>query len=110
MKKLWIVWIIIIMSATSVWAETITLVTGEFPPFTSEALEHRGFSAEIVSAVFQEMGKEVEYKFYPWRRCEELVQNRESVGHVSIHVYGRKRGNISLFRQNFGLDHPFLLV
>ncbi len=74
MKKLFVVFIIILLGATSVWAEKVTLVTGEFPPYTSEVLENRGFSTEIVSAVFQEMGKEVEYKFYPWRRCEELVQ------------------------------------
>ncbi len=65
---------IMLLGATPVWAEKITLVTGEFPPYTSKTLEHRGFSTEIVSAVFQEMGKEVEYKFYPWRRCEDLVQ------------------------------------
>jgi len=99
MKKLWIVWIIIIMSATSVWAETITLVTGEFPPYTSEALEDRGFSTEIISAVFQEMGKEVEYTFYPWRRCEELVQKGKAWA-TFPYTHTEEREKVYLFSDN----------
>ena len=55
-------------------AETMTIVTGEWAPYTSEQLEHYGAITEIVSLALQEMGQEFEYKFYPWRRGFELVK------------------------------------
>ncbi len=56
-------------------AGTVTLVTGEWNPFTSQDLKEYGFFTQIVSAVFKEMGVSVHYKFYPWPRCEHLVKN-----------------------------------
>ncbi len=52
----------------------VTMVTGEWPPFTSQDLEGKGFITEIITAVSNEIGIETEYKFYPWNRCELLVK------------------------------------
>lgn len=57
---------------------TIFMTTGEWAPFTSETMEGNGFFTEIVTAVFQEMGREPEYIFYPWVRAEEAVASGES--------------------------------
>ncbi|MBF0378216.1 MAG: transporter substrate-binding domain-containing protein [Desulfamplus sp.] len=54
--------------------EKIVLVTGEWAPYTSEKMKGQGFFTEVVSAVFKEAGLEVEYKFYPWLRCEDMIQ------------------------------------
>ncbi|MCG8686016.1 MAG: transporter substrate-binding domain-containing protein [Desulfobacterales bacterium] len=56
-------------------AQTLTLTTGEWAPYTSESMEGKGVFTEIVTAVFNEMGKAPNYKFYPWKRCESIVGN-----------------------------------
>ncbi|MDR3561288.1 MAG: transporter substrate-binding domain-containing protein [Negativicutes bacterium] len=56
----------------------VLLVTGEYAPYTTEALPDKGFFTQIVTAVFQEMGLECEIRFYPWARCEEMVKSGEA--------------------------------
>lgn len=52
---------------------TIVLTTGEWAPYTGEALAEYGFFTELVSAVFDEMGKTPKYEFYPWERAEKAI-------------------------------------
>ena len=52
----------------------IPLVTGEWPPYAGEKLEGGGFAVAVVKAVFAEMGRRSQLKFYPWKRCEAYVQ------------------------------------
>jgi polar amino acid transport system substrate-binding protein len=59
---------------------TIVLTTGEWAPYTSETLEEYGFFTEIVTAVFDEMGKTPKYVFYPWERAEKAVQDGAAWG------------------------------
>jgi polar amino acid transport system substrate-binding protein len=58
----------------------ILLVTGEFPPFTSENLDGGGISTEIIRAAFAEMERPVRIEFYPWERSEAMVQSGEAWG------------------------------
>ncbi|MCG8617533.1 MAG: transporter substrate-binding domain-containing protein [Desulfobacterales bacterium] len=60
-------------------AQTLTLTTGEWAPYTSSSMEGKGVFTEIVSAVFNEMGKTPDVKFYPWKRCESMVGNRKAL-------------------------------
>ncbi len=59
---------------------TIVLTTGEWAPYTGEALENQGFFTEITTAVFKEMGKTAKYVFYPWERAEKAVGDGEAWG------------------------------
>lgn len=77
MKKL-IVLILFLFSSLIYSKEKILLVTGEWFPYTSEKIVGSGYFSEIVTAVFNDMGFEVEYKFFPWKRCEELVKSGEA--------------------------------
>jgi polar amino acid transport system substrate-binding protein len=52
----------------------VLLVTGEWPPYTGAKLEGGGLAVELVRAVFAEMGRNAEIRFYPWRRCEAYVR------------------------------------
>ncbi|MBF0199889.1 MAG: amino acid ABC transporter substrate-binding protein [Desulfamplus sp.] len=78
MKKISLIGIVItsvlIFSSVCTASDKIVLATGEWPPYTSEKMEGYGFFTEIVSAVFKEAGLEIEYKFYPWLRCEDAIQ------------------------------------
>lgn len=60
--------------------DKVILVIGEWEPFTSENLEGYGFFTEIVTAAFEQAGVPIEYRFYPWKRCEEMVHNGEAWG------------------------------
>ncbi len=53
--------------------ESIPVATGEWAPYVSEHLDNRGFLVEILSEVFDQMEVDVEYRFYPWRRCYDSV-------------------------------------
>jgi polar amino acid transport system substrate-binding protein len=59
-------------------ANGVLLVTGEWEPFTTEKTPDQGFFTQIVEAVFKEMGVKTTIKFYPWARCELLVQNGDA--------------------------------
>jgi polar amino acid transport system substrate-binding protein len=58
----------------------IILVTGEWPPATSEKLPNYGFIAEIVSAACKEAGIIPEYKFLPWKRAEMMIKRGHFFG------------------------------
>lgn len=62
------------------WANTLKLVTGEYPPFTGEMLENSGASSELVTAVIHRMGQEAEYVFEPWKRGYHMVKNHVILG------------------------------
>jgi polar amino acid transport system substrate-binding protein len=54
-------------------AEKLVVVTGEWPPYTGESMDNKGFVSEIVTKVIKSMNMEVEIRFYPWRRCYQYV-------------------------------------
>jgi len=54
-------------------ADTIQLATGEWPPYTSDAMKNKGFASEIVKHVLNDMGHKTQIGFYPWRRCYQYV-------------------------------------
>jgi len=53
---------------------TISLATGEWAPYTSQDMVGHGVFTEIVKAIFEEIGIEPLYTFYPWKRAEYLVK------------------------------------
>lgn len=55
--------------------EAVIMTTGEWAPFTSESMEGYGFFTEIVTAVFEEMGRPPQYEFYPWQRAEQAIRD-----------------------------------
>lgn len=65
--------LLILFNIPAIHAETVTLATGEWIPFTSARLDNYGNFTEIVSIVMKEMGKEPEFRFYPWPRCYDSV-------------------------------------
>jgi polar amino acid transport system substrate-binding protein len=61
--------------ASSAEPKSIKFAIGEWPPYTSEALDEFGFSARIVTAVIKEMGYQAEYEFMPWKRSYMAVES-----------------------------------
>jgi len=72
-NKFLLIPVILFLFYVSAHAEKIVLATGEWPPFTSDTMERKGFVSEIVTQVLNSMNIESEIKFYPWRRCYQYV-------------------------------------
>ncbi len=76
--KILIILYLIFFSVAINAGQKVILATGEWAPYTSEKIKGHGFFTEIVSAVCKEAGLDIEYRFYPWLRCERSLKNGEA--------------------------------
>jgi len=74
------------LSATA-HAETITVSTGEYAPFTGETLPNHGVVNGLVSRVAEHAGVTVEFEYMPWKRALEMARN----GQVNASSYWGER-------------------
>lgn len=94
----------LICFSSHVFAETeLIIATGEVPPYVSKKPEQSCLT-EILHAVANEMGVKFVFKFMPWKRCEQSVENlkvwaavpylvtpeREKKFYFSISLYNRQ--------------------
>jgi polar amino acid transport system substrate-binding protein len=64
---------LILLSAPISGAQTISIATGEWKPFTSPGMQNYGKFTKRVTTVLKAMGIEPHYLFYPWGRCYDAV-------------------------------------
>ncbi|WP_420003027.1 substrate-binding periplasmic protein [Arenibacterium sp. LLYu02] len=64
----------ILALSTSVQAETIKVSTGEYAPFTGEALPNGGVVNGLIARVAEAAGVTVEYEYMPWKRALEVAR------------------------------------
>ncbi|WGL59279.1 transporter substrate-binding domain-containing protein [Pigmentibacter sp. JX0631] len=50
-------------------------MTGEYPPFSSQAIPDEGIAVEIVKKICKEANLNCSIQFLPWLRCEYLVES-----------------------------------
>jgi polar amino acid transport system substrate-binding protein len=87
--------------------DEILVVTGEFPPFTGEALDGGGMITEIVAAVFAEMERPIRVEYYPWERVEAMVQSGEAWG-AFPYVPSEERRELYMISDNLGNSETYL--
>lgn len=58
-----------LVASTPATADTITVASGDYPPFTGREEPHGGLVNRIVTAAFRESGIDVEYVWRPWKRA-----------------------------------------
>lgn len=51
-------------------AETLRIVSGEFPPYATESRPDRGIALSIVRRAFELAGHQAEFHFRPWSRAQ----------------------------------------
>ncbi len=101
MRKMLIVFWIILLGSTNAWAENVRLATGEWTPYTSKEIESYGFITEIISEVFKKMEITPKYEFHKWKRCYSLVK-RGKVWAAFPYSYTEERAKEVLFSETVG--------
>ncbi len=68
--------VIFMTASMAVFAQQeVEIGTGEYAPYTSQSMSGKGFFSEIVTAAFEAVDITPKYSFYPWARCEYLLEN-----------------------------------
>lgn len=74
--KYWCACILLVAMAVTCFAETITMVADEWPPYNAAANSNEeGYMVDIAREVFEEKGIEVQYMTMPWKRA--LAETRK---------------------------------
>jgi len=63
--------------------EPVSLVTGEWPPYFSEAFKHGGFGTRVCTEAFSLAEVETIYTYRPWKRGYEAMLHGEFEGSVA---------------------------
>lgn len=71
-------------------AETITITTGEYPPWTSQSLKYGGYVNRVISEAFKRQGITVKYLYFPWKRAIETARSGEHAA-TSFWFYSKDR-------------------
>ncbi|MEO4045826.1 transporter substrate-binding domain-containing protein [Pseudomonas sp. CAU 1711] len=66
---------ILLLSQGQAEQKTVTISSGEFPPFTSAHLPHGGVVNQLVGEVFASQGYSVELHYMPWRRAKQEARS-----------------------------------
>ncbi|HDZ39282.1 MAG TPA: hypothetical protein ENH62_13555 [Marinobacter sp.] len=51
----------------------VTVATGEWPPYVTQAGPHHGPMAQVIDHVFNDAGYQIKYIFQPWKRSKQMV-------------------------------------
>lgn len=64
-------------SSSAPISRTITIATGEYPPWTGSALPNDGYINHVISEAFASQGVKVDFVYQPWKRAfEEARQGK----------------------------------
>lgn len=53
------------------YSKTVSITTGEYPPWTGAALQNNGYVNHIISEAFASVGIETTFIYMPWKRAFE---------------------------------------
>lgn len=89
------------LGPAAVQGETLTLASGDWPPYVSTQLQHDGLTARIVRAAFARAGMEVDVRFFPWPRAM-LAAERGQVDATFVWSHKPERDEKFLFSDSVG--------
>jgi polar amino acid transport system substrate-binding protein len=58
--------------------QPVLVATGEWSPYSGQALPEAGITAAVVTEAFKRMGDAPEFRFMPWERTESATADNES--------------------------------
>jgi polar amino acid transport system substrate-binding protein len=78
-KKLFLSFVTFTLSFSLMGHEVLRITNGEWAPYLSERLPQHGLGSRIVSSAFKEVGIEIEYGFFPWKRAFQYGRDGHGV-------------------------------
>ncbi|MBI3897733.1 MAG: transporter substrate-binding domain-containing protein [Gammaproteobacteria bacterium] len=87
---------------TTAAAQTVRLVTLEWPPYVGKTLPHEGGSAAVVRAAFKEVGVDVSIEFMPWTRALKTGSYGKGYAGYFPAYRGDERSKVSLISEPIG--------
>lgn len=83
--KIRIVLLLSLLIMSPLKAESLKIVTEDFPPYNFQVGEEaRGLSSEVVQAVLKQINLQATIEFYPWTRAYEMAQAEKNTLIYSI--------------------------
>ncbi|WP_320175284.1 transporter substrate-binding domain-containing protein [Maridesulfovibrio sp.] len=81
-----------ILGSVPCYAKKLQLISGNWAPYVSANPAEPGITTEIVLAAFKAVGIETALEFYPWPRCEKMIQhNMDVVTFPYVKTHERKK-------------------
>lgn len=77
MRNLLLCLTLMLLSSVAYSSNTIRISTGEYTPYCSSSVKHKGFASHVISEAFARVGYTVEYDFLPWKRAKKQAKNGE---------------------------------
>lgn len=96
MKKMMVV-ALMVLAAFSAYAQKITVVTEEYPPYNFQDANKKitGISTDVVEEVLKRAKLEYQLGMYPWARAYQMAQDGPN---VLIYSIGRSEKRETLFK------------
>lgn len=88
-------------------SKDLPLITGEWPPYTSESVVGHGLHAEIVSAVIKQMGEVPAYQFLPWIRGEDDLRRGKAFASFPYRYTASRAAEFNFSDEIFFTDTVF---
>ncbi len=83
--KIRIVLLISLLVVTPLKADSLRIITEDFPPYSFQVDdEARGLASEVVQAVLTQINLQASIEFYPWSRAYETAQVEKNILIYSI--------------------------
>lgn len=97
MKKIWFAGLIALFSVFSVFAQKITVVTEDYPPFNymDSSKKITGVSTDVVEEILKRAKLDYQLGMYPWARAYQMAQDAPN---VVIYSIGRSEKRETLFK------------
>ena len=97
MKKLLLVGLLACVSVCSAWAQKVTVVTEEYPPYNylDASKKITGISSDVVEEVLKRAKLDYQLGIYPWARAYQMAQDGPN---VLIYSIGRSDKREALFK------------
>lgn len=96
--KVWLVGSLVMALAACGWAQTLTVVTEEYPPYNFlDGNTHKisGMATEIVEEILKRTETSYKLGIYPWARAYQMAQDAPN---VLIYAIGRNEHRETLFK------------
>ncbi len=73
-------------------SEEITIAVGDWPPYLSEKLKHKGIVAHMLTDIFKEEGYDVTITFFPWTGAYNVAKiDKQNMTGVWMHKPEREK-------------------